>query len=210
MKKQFILIMTDTQRTDWLSCYGEKSVKTPRLQEFADEGLVFNRAYDCQAVCSPARSALFTGSYPHTNGMLGNDMYLSSNIKTLGERLTDRDIKTGYVGKWHLDGGDYFGKGECPAGWDKNYWYDMRCYLNELEPDDIPASRRFETIFREGFTREFTYGHRCAERAKDFIKENAHRDFFLVLSFDEPTTPLSAHRSIMISIVTISLPITKI
>lgn len=192
MKKQFILIMTDTQRTDWLSCYGEQGVHTPHLQAFADQGLAFTRAYDCQAVCSPARSALFTGSYPHTNGMEGNDMYLREHIKTVGQRLTAAGIKTGYVGKWHLDGGDYFGTGQCPPGWDDEYWYDMRRYLNELEekdPPDVPASRRFDTIFRPGFSREFTYGHRCAQRAKEFIERYRDRDFFLVLSFDEPHHP---------------------
>lgn len=89
MPKQFVLIMTDTQRIDWLSCYGNSRAVTPNLQKWANQGVVFDRAYTCQAVCSPARSAIFTGSYPHTNGMLGNDMYLNENIRTIGQRLQD-------------------------------------------------------------------------------------------------------------------------
>lgn len=116
--RQIILIMTDTQRKDMLGCYGNAEIKTPNLDKLASEGLRFERAYTCSPVCGPARSALFTGTYPHTNGSWGNSMPLGANIKTVGQRLRDRGIHTAYIGKWHLDGSDYFGLGHCPDGWD--------------------------------------------------------------------------------------------
>ena len=39
--------------------------------------------------------------------MVTNGVPLGANVKTVGQRLTDNGIKCGYIGKWHLDGGDY-------------------------------------------------------------------------------------------------------
>ena len=116
-----------------LSCYGlEEGMSTPNLDRLAAEGLRYNAAYTCQPVCGPARSAIFTGTFPHSNGMVTNCVPLGDNVKTLGQRLRDNGIHAAYTGKWHLDGGDYFGLGVCPDGWDPDYWYDMHNYLEEL------------------------------------------------------------------------------
>ena len=122
--------MTDTTRKDMVGCYGNKKMFTPNLDALAQEGIRYENAYTCQPVCGPARSAIFTGTFPHSNGMVTNGVPLGANVKTIGQRLTDNGIKCGYIGKWHLDGGDYFGLGCCPEGWDADYWYDMKCYLN--------------------------------------------------------------------------------
>ena len=185
-----VLVMTDTQRTDMLGCYGNAGMSTPRLDRLASQGVRFERAYTCQPVCGPARSALFTGTYPHTNGSWGNSMPLGDNVKTVGQRLRDSGALAAYIGKWHLDGGDYFGLGRCPEGWDPEYWYDMRCYLEELSPQDRRDSRVFQTMKERGVTADFTYGHRCANRAVSFLERHgAEQDFLLVLSFDEPHGP---------------------
>lgn len=188
-KRQVIFIMTDTQRTDMLGCYGNGDMKTPRLDELASEGIRFDKAYTCQPVCGPARSALFTGTFPHSNGSWGNSMPLGDNVKTIGQRLTDHDIKTAYIGKWHLDGGDYFGLGECPEGWDPDYWYDMRNYLEELSPEERVRSRSPKLNKDPDLTESFTFGHRCSNRAIDYLKKHEEDDFFLVLSYDEPHDP---------------------
>ena len=51
-----------------LGCYGNSAMKTPNLDAMARRGVRYERAYTCQPVCGPARSAIFTGLYPHTNG----------------------------------------------------------------------------------------------------------------------------------------------
>ena len=112
---QIVFIMTDTQRTDMLGCYGNPDMKTPNLDRLARDGVRFDKAYTCQPVCGPARSALFTGTFPHSNGSWGNSMPLGANVKTVGQRLTDSGIHSAYIGKRHLDGGDYFGMGRRPA-----------------------------------------------------------------------------------------------
>ncbi len=188
MKKQIVFIMTDTTRFDMLGCYGNRDMKTPNIDALAEDGLRCERAYTCQPVCGPARSSIFTGLYPHSNGSFTNCYPLGANVKTVGQRLRDNGIKTGYIGKWHLDGGDYFGLGECPDGWDEKYWYDMKCYLDELTDEERLASRNPATN-EQGISEEFTYAHRCADRALDFLKENSGDDFFMVLSLDEPHDP---------------------
>jgi uncharacterized sulfatase len=189
MKKQVVFIMTDTTRKDMLGCYGNKRMITPNLDKLAEEGIRFENAYTCQPVCGPARSALFTGLFPHSNGMVTNSIAMGDNVKTLGQRLSDQGLKCGYIGKWHLDGGDYFGTGRCPEGWDEKYWYDMKSYLEELSEQDRVKSRNPESSYEPWMKAEFTYAHRCSDRALRFLEENRDNSFFLAVSYDEPHGP---------------------
>ncbi|HUV38043.1 MAG TPA: sulfatase-like hydrolase/transferase, partial [Planctomycetota bacterium] len=170
-----------------LGCYGHPDMKTPALDRLAAEGIRFDRAYCCQPVCGPARSAIFTGLFPHSNGVFGNSLAPGVNIRTVGQRMRDHGFHTAYIGKWHLDGGDYFGLGKCPPGWDDAYWYDMKRYLDELSPADRVRSRFFETSHEVDET--FTFGHRVSNRAVDFLDKHADEDFLLVVSYDEPHGP---------------------
>lgn len=187
--RQIVVIMTDTQRPDMLGCYGHPDMHTPCLDRLAAGGVRFDRAYTCQPVCGPARSALFTGLFPHSNGSWANTMALGDNVKTLGQRFRDHGFHTAYIGKWHLDGGDYFGVGRCPDGWDPAYWYDMRCYLEELTPEERLRSRQTSLNRDPALTAEFTFGHRVANRAVGFLETHAAEPFCLVVSYDEPHGP---------------------
>ncbi len=191
VKKQFVWIMTDSTRYDMLGCYGNPAMYTPCLDALAKEGVRFERAYTSQPVCGPARSLLFTGLYPHENGSWGNCQPLGADIKTIGQRLSAKGVACAYIGKWHLDGGDYFGNGICPEGWDEEYWYDMKRYLDELPSDDERRrSRKGSTCYENGgISAEYTYGHRCADRALKYIDTHQEDDFFLTVSFDEPHGP---------------------
>ena len=188
-KKQVVLIMTDTTRKDMLGCYGNDDMKTPNLDKLSEEGIRFDRAYTAQPVCGPARSCLFTGLMPHSNGMIANSMPLGENVTTIGKRLSDNGYKCGYVGKWHLDGTDYFGNGICPEGYEDKYWYDMKRYLDELTEEERMLSRDPKYALEGKVYEEFTYAHRCTNRAIDYIEENKDNDFFLTLSYDEPHGP---------------------
>ena len=189
MAKQVVFLMTDTTRKDMLGCYGDNRMITPNLDRLAAEGIRFENAYTTQPVCGPARSALFTGLFPHSNGMITNSVAMGDNVKTIGQRLSDRGINCGYIGKWHLDGGDYFGYGICPEGWDSKYWYDMRTYLEELTDEERVKSRQMESSCEPWLNAEFTYAHRCSDRALNFLDENKNKPFFLVVSYDEPHGP---------------------
>tara|TARA_R100000027_G_scaffold67066_1_gene64503 strand:- start:284 stop:1789 length:1506 start_codon:yes stop_codon:yes gene_type:complete len=193
-KNQSVLFLIDTQGTNVVGCYRpDLKLGTPHLDRLASEGIRFDKAYTCSPVCGPARSAIFTGLYPHSNGVLGNDMAPHADLPTLGQRLTKRGIKTGYVGKWHLDGFDYFGDGRCPNGWDPDIWFDGLNYLQSL-PDETARqlSRNVhgpESVAEHGITSEFTHAHRIADRAIQFIETHRDEDFLLVVSIDEPHHP---------------------
>lgn len=54
-----------------LGCYGDSSVRSPNLDKLASEGVRMESHFGTAAYCSPARGSLFTGRYPHSNGLLG-------------------------------------------------------------------------------------------------------------------------------------------
>ena len=80
--------MTDTTRRDMLGCYGNEAMKTPNLDKLSKEGVRFDNAYSCQPVCGPARSAIFTGLMPHSNGVVSNCVPLGCDVKNLGQMLS--------------------------------------------------------------------------------------------------------------------------
>lgn len=188
-KRQIVFLMTDTTRFDMLGAYGNKDMKTPNLDKLASEGMRFDRAYTTQPVCGPARSCIFTGLYPHGTGSFTNSVPLWQGVKTISEYLTPKGIHSAYIGKWHLDGGDYFGNGECPPCYDSEYWYDMRNFLQELNTEERIESRKKLRDGGKEVKAESTFAHRVVDRALDFIEKNKDRDFFLTVSLDEPHGP---------------------
>lgn len=52
---------------------GHPQAKTPNLDRFARTAVRFQRAYSNNPVCGPSRGSLWTGLYPHTTGLYGND-----------------------------------------------------------------------------------------------------------------------------------------
>jgi len=187
--KKIVVIMTDTQRWDMLNCYRETGLSTPNIDRIAKKGLRFERAYTTQPVCQAARAGIFTGQYPHSCAAWANGMGISDNTQTIGQRLSDNGVHTAYIGKWHLDGGDYFGTGVCPPGWDRNYWYDMRNFLDELTDEERLTSRRMSHMLTTPYPVEKTFGRRCADRAIKFLNNHHEEDFLLCVSFDEPHHP---------------------
>ena len=67
-KPNIVFIWSDQQRQDTLECYGNDWIKTPRLNELANNSYVIDNAYCTQPVCAPARSSVMTGLYPHAAG----------------------------------------------------------------------------------------------------------------------------------------------
>ncbi len=115
-RPNLLFLFTDQQRQDTLRVYGREEMKTPNLDGLADESIVFNNAYVTQPVCTPSRSSIMTGLYPHTNGCAANNIPLSRKHKTIAEMLPEGKYECGYFGKWHL-GDEIVGQ----HGFEKNW-----------------------------------------------------------------------------------------
>lgn len=106
-KPNFIVIFADDLGYGDLGCYGSKTIKTPRLDQMAQEGVSFTSFY-AQNVCGPSRSALLTGCYPLRNAKKENRVtthpYLHLNEITIAEVLKPQGYVTGAFGKWDQAG----------------------------------------------------------------------------------------------------------
>ncbi|WP_407652605.1 sulfatase [Aporhodopirellula aestuarii] len=90
-----------------LGCYGSEIAITPNLDKLASQGLLFNRAYCQQAICSPSRASLMTGARPDTIGVVENYAYfreLNPDIVTLPQHFIANGYEAVYSGKiFHND-----------------------------------------------------------------------------------------------------------
>lgn len=64
-----ILLLTLHDAGRYLGCHGVSSVRTPQIDRIASEGVLFEQAFAVAPKCSPSRSAVITGRYPHQNGV---------------------------------------------------------------------------------------------------------------------------------------------
>jgi arylsulfatase A-like enzyme len=64
-----LVFLTDQQRWDSCSCYGNPMGLTPHLDAMARRGTLFEHAFTCQPVCGPARASLQTGLYARAAGV---------------------------------------------------------------------------------------------------------------------------------------------
>jgi arylsulfatase A-like enzyme len=101
-KPNLLFLWTDEQRADTLAAYGNDRFRMPALNRLAANSVVFDRCYDTQPVCTPARSSVMTGMWPHTNGCINNNIPLPTETPTMPELLGDPAYRTAYMGKWHL------------------------------------------------------------------------------------------------------------
>lgn len=163
-----IYIMTDQQRYDTLRCNGNQDVVTPFLDQLAEEGVRFESCYATQPVCSPCRSSMVTGLFPHATGVVDNLIPLDPKHFSYPRAMREAGYKVCYIGKWHL------GIDPVPQ------YFDVWHGYNTGWPHWMDKK---ETLYRPDEETDF---------AIDFVRDNKDRPFLCWLSFYPPHTPKTA------------------
>ncbi|MBZ4690553.1 MAG: Arylsulfatase [Cereibacter sp.] len=85
-RPNIVFILTDQQRLDTIRALGFPHMETPVLDSLVEGGTSFRNMYVTSPSCSPSRASLFSGTYPHTNGVFRNDEpWVWSWVKLLAE-----------------------------------------------------------------------------------------------------------------------------
>jgi arylsulfatase A-like enzyme len=150
-----VLIITDDQRWDTLSCAGSPYLKTPNIDRLANEGARFKNAFCTTALCSPSRASMLSGLYAHSHGVVNNFMEFPNYLPSFPKRLQEAGYITAYIGKWHM--GE---ENDAPrAGFD--YWASHKgqgkYYSNEF---NVNGTRVLMTNY---------YTHVVTDLALDFL-----------------------------------------
>jgi arylsulfatase A-like enzyme len=115
-RPNFLFILIDDMGYADLSCYGQKAIETPHLDQLAREGIRFTQFYVNAPICSASRTALTTGQEPgrwritsylasrKENEQRGMVQWLDPKAPTLARLLHSAGYATGHFGKWHMGG----------------------------------------------------------------------------------------------------------
>jgi arylsulfatase A-like enzyme len=188
-RPNILFVMPDQLRAHALGYMGNAEVRTPNIDRLAAESIIFPNTFANTPVCCPARANILTGTYAHRNGMTANDLRLRESQNGLAKVLKSNGYRTGFIGKWHLDGGrrlpgfvppgprrqgfEFWAANQCShAHFDNNYFRDT--------PEPIPLGK-FET---EGWT----------DLGIEFLRaaKTDTRPFFLSIQMGPPHDPYKA------------------
>ncbi len=97
-----VLIIADDMNWDDCGAYGHPAIRTPNIDGLAANGLLFQHAYLTTNSCSPSRSSILTGNYPHNTGAEQLHWPLPAGSKTFAQELGKLGYYTAAAGKWHL------------------------------------------------------------------------------------------------------------
>ncbi len=130
-RPNILVLLTDDQSFRSLGAYGNHQVKTPHLDQLAEKGIIFDRAYDTTSICMASRAQVFTGMYEFKTGTnfqhgpLTRDKWQDS----YQVKLRNAGYFTGFVGKFGFavkdtaDAGTAYNKPEHLPSDDFDVWY---------------------------------------------------------------------------------------
>ncbi|MDF1825009.1 MAG: arylsulfatase [Verrucomicrobiales bacterium] len=182
-RPNIIYILADDLGVGDVGCYGQRLLKTPRIDQLAEEGMRFTQHYSGSASCAPTRSCLMTGQHTgHTRVRKNGDGPLLPGDVTIGEVLQEVGYKTAAIGKW--------GVGEIETTgvpWNQGFDYFFG-YLNQRNAHShYPPFmwRNDEKVLYPGNAEMRThYSHdEFTREALSFIHENQDEPFFLYVPY---------------------------
>lgn len=149
-KRKNIIVMTTHDLGQHLHAYGVETVQTPHLDRMAAQGVLFENNFCTSPGCSPSRAAIFTGRYPHSNGVLGlthSDFLwrLHSSEKHLAQALNEHGYDTCLIGMMHENPRmDNVGFQHTVLGNGGSYFVSDDLQQNETAPDLADFSGRID------------------------------------------------------------------
>ncbi|MGC8792160.1 MAG: sulfatase family protein, partial [Bryobacteraceae bacterium] len=193
-RPNILFVFPDQMRAQALGAMGNPDVRTPQLDRLASQGVLFENTLANSPVCSPARATMLTGKYAHRNGMIANDLRLRESEVTLAEILADAGYHTGFIGKWHLDGGPRL-PGFVPPGPRRQgfrFWAANECSHRHFDNTyfrDDPQPIRTNRFEPEVWT----------DLAIEFLQASARsrQPFFLMIAMGPPHDPYGAPEQYM-------------
>tara|TARA_B110000495_G_C22973528_1_gene571585 strand:+ start:35 stop:1357 length:1323 start_codon:yes stop_codon:yes gene_type:complete len=185
-----VLIMVDDLGYQDLGSYGHPEIKTPVLDNLAEEGIRLTSFYSGASVCTPSRMALLTGAYPSrlgwTKGVMGymisTQKGLNPKALTIAEIFKDQGYRTGLAGKWHL--------GERPQFLPHRQGFESSYYVSSSNNQTDKLWREDELVEQPFENRLLT--EKFTDEAIRFIKARRDQPFFLYLPYTAPHFPVEA------------------
>jgi arylsulfatase A-like enzyme len=202
-KPNLLFLWTDEQRADTMAAYGNTRYRVPAMNRLGAESVVFDRCYVSQPVCTPSRSTVMTGLWPHNSGCVKNNIPLRRETRTLPELVADSAYRTGYMGKWHL-GDEIFAQhgfeqwksieeytAHFSPGRDRGARSSYHEFLRRMgyQPD---SSNNFSRNFAVSLPIEHTKPSYLAQEASRFIMENRREPWMLFVNTLEPHMPFTS------------------
>lgn len=139
-KPNVVFILADDLGYAELGCYGQKKIRTPRIDALAAQGMRFTRAYSGNAVCAPSRCVLMTGKHPGHAAVRDNRAMqpegqhpLPDAEVTLAEILKDAGYATGLFGKWGLGNMESTGN-PLKQGFTRFFGYNCQSHAHSYYP----------------------------------------------------------------------------
>ncbi len=167
--------------------YGVANAITPNIDSFAQQSVVFRRAYSQYPVCGPARMNLLTGLRPETNGILN----LSDTIRAVNPdvvTLPQQLINNGYV---TAAAGKVFDPRNVDDDYDAKSW-SIR-YEKVSTDADKKTSAKLAVKSIDAEESRFVDGKIAAQGLQlltDFAAQE--KPFFLAVGFKKPHLPFFA------------------
>ncbi len=98
----FLIVLSDDHGIEYAGCYGNQTIRTPNIDRLARKGMRFTRAFTATAMCTPSRSMLYTGLFPHRNGAHPNHSATREGVTSLPSYLGKLGYCVGLAGKTHI------------------------------------------------------------------------------------------------------------
>lgn len=187
-----ILLIFDTLRSDYLSCYGE-DVDTPAFDSLADQGVVFESAFGTAPGTPVSHASLYTGQHPSEHGVTGQYISLPDDRPVLADWFRTAGYDTfGITGPSKM-GSDW----DYDRGFDELYehYYDMPSATSWRNVTKSLVDWRFGKYF----LRQLVNGGREKTRFKfdmlrDRIADDLSRPFFTTANIATAHAPYDPPR----------------